>query len=181
MAKRGSKSKAGERYPCGKLRPEILGPTPEHIEHRRALVGGDDRAQRYAAYPLGVLYARRLVLSGDHYAGQRYAALFVRATHPRSTPSVLGILVAGYASPSERDPKKAAEERSDYRAAHDALARCGTASVIAVEDLVLYDHGPALYTDAPAQTPRLKKICEGLHALHQHFELVDERSRAARA
>ena len=180
MAKHGPTSKAGARYPCGKLRPETFGPTDEMIEHRRALVGGDDKNQRYAAYPLGVLYARRLLLSGDHYAGQRYAALFVRAVHPRSIPSVLGTLVAGFGFGSAMTlldgdaSERAAEQRSDYLSAHAALTNCGRACTIAVEDLVLYDH-------APLTKLQLKRIHTGLDALHQHFELVDERSRAARA
>ena len=168
MAKRGPKSKAGARYPCGKLRPETTGPTPELVEHRRALVGGDDKKQRYASYPLGVLYARRLILSGDHYAGQRYAMLYVRGVHPLTLPSVLGNLIGiGAALAPARDADHGAQDRLDYLAARHALNQCSFQAAMAVDDLVIHDHDPTTQR-------RLDQIRSGLHALHAHFERVDE-------
>ncbi len=180
MAKRGPKAKSGARYPSGDLRPVNDGPTPELVEHRRALVGGDEKKQRYASYPLGVLYARRLLLSGDHYAGQRYAALFMRAVHPLTLPSVLGNLIAGggiilaMVALDGANEEKGAEDRSDYLAARKALGRSGAAEAMAVDDLVLYNH-------APRTQKRLDQIRHGLDALHTHFDQVDARSRAAHA
>lgn len=187
MAKHGPRPRPGERYPCGKLRPTNDGPTDEQKERRHALVGTDDRKQRYASYALGVLYVRdpkpgekRDISSAQHYTGLRYAALFKRAVRPLVLPSILGNLVAsgGFqvamaALDQMSDGERGAADRSDYLAARQALGRHGAAVAMAVDDLVIYDH-------VPRTTQRLEKIREGLDLLHDYFDEVDRRAGAAR-
>ncbi len=176
MAKHGSKQKSGPRYPCGKLRPAMDGATAEHQAHREHLVGDNERKQRYASYPLGVLYARRLLLSGDHHTGLRYAGLFARAVRPSRLPSILGNLSAPTPnlemSLSDDHEKREAQDRSDYLAARAVLDGRGIYVARAVDDLVIYEH-------EPLTTARLDLARDGLDALHRHFEAVDARSRAA--
>lgn len=191
MAKRGRpKRRAADRYPCGQPRPVSDGPTDEHKEQRHALVGADEKRQRYAAYALGVLYMHqpppgepRYITSDQHYAGWRYAAMYSRGVRPLTLPSVLGNLVAGggyiLTMAGIDDGRIAGEERGaqdrlDYLLVRKALDRAGARAAAAVDDLVVHDHGPT--TQA-----RLDDIRRGLDALHSYFEAVDARSRAAQA
>lgn len=196
----GRPPKAGERFPCGDLRPADDAGTEEHRAKRLRLVGAarDTRTpQRIARHealascPLGVLYARRKILSGEHYAGRRYAALFVKAVRPATLPSVLANLVSGGSMPmamalldevagTETDPHTGEQvpygtvARAAYLAAREALDRRGPMVAQAIDDLVIYER-------APRTQRRLEVIQDGLDALKTHFDLVDERSAAARA
>lgn len=128
------------------------------------------------SYPLGVLYACGLVLSGDHYAGRRYAALFVAAVRPLTAPSILADIVGrgavvGY-RPDEGGIGRPQLEL-DYRAARRALEREGIRVVRVVDEVVVYEEGmPA------ANSPRMRWLESGLHALAAHFEIVDTARRA---
>lgn len=177
MARRGRPAKAGKRYASGDLRPAVDRGTDEHREQRKRLVGDAD--DKRASYPLGVLYARRLILSGDHYAGRRYAALFARAVRPVTVPSILANLVAGGGLVMahllvDEMVDNGAQDRADYLSAREALDRRGTLVAQAVDDVVIYEH-------APRSDRRLELIRDGLDALKHHFDQVDERSRAAQA
>jgi hypothetical protein len=189
--KPGPKAKHKDRYPCGKARPVNDGPTPELLAKRQRLVGDQERKQRYASYPLGVLYACHKVSSGAHYAGKRYARLFSAAVRPLTIPSILGNLVASGGlvmamglvdeiAGTEIDPTTGkiapygTAARAAYLAARRVLERRGTIVAQSVDSLVLYEI-------APRTTKRLEAIRDGLDALHRHFEEVDARSRAAMA
>lgn len=191
----GRPPKAGDRYACGKLRPVAATATDEHQAKRRALVGEPRRArtpqeiakhEALAASPLGVLYARGLILSGDHYAARRYAMLFASAVRPLSMPSVLGNLVAGGGhtlamalldemAGQERHPVTGALvpigtwDREQFLDAHDVLESRGAHVVRAVEALVIYEN-------PPRGQRRLDAIRDGLDALKTHFDGVDERA-----
>lgn len=170
MAKRGRPSKAGARFASGDLRPAVDRGTDEVRQKRIALVG-DDRDKR-ASYPLGVLYARGLILSGDHYAGRRYAMLFFRAVQPIIAPSILGNLVAGGNLAAamilvDDTVDHGAEARADYLDAREALGRRGASVAAAVDDVVIYEH-------EPRTTRRLEAIRDGLDTLKQFFDRADE-------
>jgi len=90
------------------------------IEKRAALIDGDGRDE-LAGYPLGILFARRLILRGDHKAGKRYAALSAAVWGSgRNSPSYLGKIVASVRNVDdpipETDPLKI--EASMHRARH---------------------------------------------------------------
>jgi hypothetical protein len=186
MATRGRPRKAGERHASGDLRQAADQGTPEHQKKRIDLVGPprdtrtSQRIQRHealASYPLGVLYARRLVLSGEHYAGKRYASLFVKAVRPVTLPSILANLVSAGGLPLalalvDDAVDKGAEDRAAYLAAREVLDRRGPLVAKVIDDLVIYEV-------EPRSQKRLDMIRDGLDALNRHFELVDERTQAA--
>lgn len=143
-----------------------------------------DRLPRQArdqrlSYPLGILYATRQISSGRHYAGRRYAALFVAAVRPVSVPSILADLM-GHGSISGYRPDMSGTGRQqieiDYRDARQALSREGIRVVRIVDEVVVYEDG------MPASgSPRMRWLETGLGALADHFERADTIRRAAGA
>ena len=141
--------------------------------HRLPRMARDKRL----AYPLGILYARGLVLSGEHYAGRRYAALFVAAVRPLGIPSILADLAGRGAIQGYRPDLGGIgrpELQLQYRQARQVLDREGLRVVRVVDEVVIYEEG------VPASaSPRMRWLECGLHALADHFERADALRRAA--
>jgi hypothetical protein len=150
---------------------------------RQLLVLPRQCRDKRASYPLGVLFARGVVQSADHYAGRRYAALFVAAVRPLGVPSILADIVGRGAVSSWRDATvsgqqlvRAWEMETAYRRARQELDREGIRVVRVVDEVVVYEEGmPA------AGSPRLRWLLTGLRALGAHFEKVDALRRAREA
>lgn len=92
MGKRGPKRRGGNRFPCGKLRPEKTGPTAEQIAKRvaRFVIAGvkpDDKVDlRLASSWLGVLYAAGVISRVQFDAGQHYHRLY-KTAYPQGFPA----------------------------------------------------------------------------------------------
>lgn len=185
---RGRPRKAGARHPSGDLRfipdqgsagllvhraldinPHLIGLNVEEVLKRGACK--DSRA----AYPLGILYARHIVTGQQHYAGRRYAGLFVRAVRGISVPSILGDLIGKGALGSahtfnETVAKDAAEIRDAYLEAREILDKAGDPAATAVDDVAVYEIWPG-------RDQQVKSLRLGLNVLHAHFEDSDKRAQ----
>lgn len=175
---RGRPAKAGDRYPSGELRAQNDNGTPEHRAKREALTRDAD--DQRSGYPLGVLYARRIILQGDHWAGRRYAALYTAAVRPVAIPTILQSLFARGHTPLASalladgvDAAKGAELRAEYLAARKVLDKLGSHVAAAVDDCAVFDA-------MPRSPGRIEDLKTGLDALHKHFEEADERKRLCR-
>lgn len=126
---------------------------------------------RRASYPLGILYMRGLVSSASHYAGRRYAALFVAAVRPVGIPSILADLV-GRGAISFYRAESAGTARADielaYRAARAELMGEGLQVATIVDEVVVYELGTPI-----DRTPRFRCVERGLRRLADHFERAD--------
>lgn len=164
--------------------------TTELRRHRAAALGiAEDheraRNDKRASYPLGILYARHLIFSADHYAGRRYAALFTIAVRPLTIASTLARVVAGlggFLDPllaEVGNEERGARVRAEYLAARSALSPIEAKTVEAV---CVYEDENLLRRLLGGKAPRaLHHLESGLDKLFRHFEAADARSRAARA
>jgi hypothetical protein len=172
---RGRPREAGDRYASGDLKPEIDDGTEELQRHRITLVG--HAGDRRAAYPLGVLYSRRIILKGDHAAGLRYAGLFVAAVRPLTIPSLLRDLVGRGGLPlaiavlsEEAQLERGAEIRLEYLSAHEALRQRGRDVLQAVEDVCIYEHWAPVIRILEGRGERDQRLIgDGLGTLERHF------------
>jgi hypothetical protein len=124
---------------------------------------------RRASSTLGLIYARKWITGAQHYAGGKYANLYIHAVRRVHVRGVLGNLVGGgLGAISSDDPERAAETRVDYLAARKALNRCGIATAGIVDSVCVFDQLPSLR--------RLDDLRMGLEVLREHFELVGRRS-----
>ena len=181
----GPPRKDGERHPNGQLRHDNHADhgTPE-LQHKRAQAArGDD--PKFASHSLGRLYAARVVLQGDRWAGDRYALLFTLAVRPVTIASMLGNLVASgmtsmaitaLAIGAEEDV--AAEARRQYLAAREVL---GPWEARAVESICVYQNEMLERSILAGRAKKaLDHLTGGLDKLHRHFEEADRRSKATR-
>jgi hypothetical protein len=127
---------------------------------------------RRASYPLGVMLARHMVTSAQHYAGRRYQGLFIRAVRGIGIASVLarftGAGSIGAAVHQIVGVDQAAAETDMWRAylaARAALHAAGDAARRAVDHVAVYEAG-AVEIDA---------LRRGLDALARHFGGEDRR------
>lgn len=195
MAQAGRKKKSGDRFPSGRLRFETDKGSPELLAHRAVAVtptiawsNAAELAEiakrpvcedRRSSYPLGILYIRGEITSGQHYAGRRYMALFVKAVRGVGIPSVLADL-AGKGSLSavsvgailESDAYKAAtDNRKAYLAAREALEASGRRCAAAVDRWAVFEEGLP-----PVAMMGLGTLTRGLETLRVHFEESDRRA-----
>lgn len=124
-----------------------------------------------ASYQLGVLFARRVINSAQHYAGRRYQGIYTRGVCPPRQPSVLSNLVGGGTCgpiPTKIDVnERAAENRIEYLDTRTALEYYGRVVTSIVDAVTVFDFPPM-----PQQIDDLKS---GLNALLEHFETSDKR------
>lgn len=136
-------------------------------------------SDRRGSYTLGTLFARGLVDRQQHYAGNRYHGLFVRAVRGVGIPSVLGALLGGRRGPAngpELEPSAAmagefakqvanpaAVTRQAYLDARAALETAGRRVPMAVDHVVIYD-------EPTSSAVVFHLMCRGLNALWRHFE-----------
>jgi hypothetical protein len=129
-----------------------------------------------SSYPLGILYQQGAVSGREHYAGKRYAALFVAAVRQIGVPSILADLSGRGAVSFYRGSDDGSVGRPDleiaYRQAREQITAEGIRIVRIVDEVVVYEEGqPAL------GSPRLRMLTTGLTKLADHFEIVDEQRR----
>lgn len=164
-------------------------PKEEQADIRRRLRAADDEARalakrksdKRASYPLGILYAKGLISGQSHYAGRRYAALFVAAVRSVGVPSILADLVGrgavsfyrGDALASPQQLQRLADLEIDYRRAREAITAEGIRVVRIVDEVVVYEEGQPV-----GGTPRLRMLETGLRALAARFEIMDAARRA---
>lgn len=118
---------------------------------------------RRASSTLGLLYARKMITGAQHYAGGKYANLYIHAVRRVHVRGVLGNLVGGgLGAISSDDPEKAAETRLDYLAARRELNKCGIATASMVDSVCVFDQLPIMR--------RLDDLRMGLEVLREHFE-----------
>jgi hypothetical protein len=195
MARVGRKKKPGDRFPSGKLRFETDRGSPELLAHRAVAVhphlawSNDDERDELAkrpicedkrsSYPLGILLLRHEITSGQHYAGRRYMALFVKAVRGVGIPSVLADL-AGKGSLSAMNVtaimeseavKVATDHRKAYLGAREALDASGRRSAAAVDRWAVFEEGLP-----PMAMVQLSALSRGLETLRVHFEESDKRA-----
>jgi hypothetical protein len=177
--------KEAARHPNGRLvhQTEADQGTPELQARRARLSRGSD--PKLASYALGRLYAHRIVLQGDRWAGDRYATLFTLAVRPVTIASMLGNLVAGGMLPQAlalladgASEDFAAEARSQYLAARELLTPLEARAVDAI--CVYQEEGLELAILAGRAKRSLEHLTSGLHKLHRHFEDSDRQSKAAK-
>lgn len=191
MARAGRPRKQGDRKPSGDLRRrfEVDHGSPGLLMHRTLAISPhlagldpDELARngaardRRAAYPLGILYARRVITGPMHYAGGRYAGLFCRTVRGISLPSIMADLVGRGAvravnSETPRDGVDTAKAAADARAAYLACRRILEAAACAPS----VDH-VAVYQLWPADS-QLARLLRGLDLLRRHFEAIDSAKR----
>lgn len=123
----------GDRYACGKLKPEINTPTAAHIRRAQgeALARGRDP---WLGTRLGWLYLNREVTSTQVEAGLRFAKLFddysrIAGFPPRSAQAIDLNKVAGRGT-AEPDENELAALRARYNEITGALHVDGTLEII---------------------------------------------------
>lgn len=159
--KPGPALKAGPRFPCGKLRYQIDRGHATVLAHRDRLIGGGEGSGRdpRAGYPLGILYARGLLMHGDHTAGLRYAGLHAIVWGGNKTPaSHLANVIAGISHPPIADLSShdaiVARCASELGEAIGALTRLGTRRPLHIlENIVVYERPMRFMDTARARTP----------------------------
>jgi len=158
MAKRKRKGPGSRGGTIGRPRQnrpsKDLG-TPEQQAKREMLVGKENQA--LASYPLGVLFARKIITQDQHDAGVYYAYLFGRMfgkIHPG--PS------SGAYNPFGNDEAQEIIEPL-YRDAESIIHGISRATKDAVENCSVYGHLPSfLFKD---NRPVDRKLLNGLSAL----------------
>jgi|GEM_PF-4536507 len=132
-------------------KPKDEGPTPEMIAKRKQLVGDGDL--QLAGYPLGVLWARKIISQDQHDAGVYYAYLFGR---------MFGKIHPGHSTPGAYDPElddKAQEIIEPlWREAESIIHGMSRSTKYAVENCAVYSRLPNLSRVDP-------KLIKGLNAL----------------
>tara|TARA_R110002020_G_scaffold73197_4_gene187666 strand:- start:325 stop:819 length:495 start_codon:yes stop_codon:yes gene_type:complete len=134
--------------------------TPEQMSRRFKLVG--DGPQELASYPLGVLFARKIITQEQHNAGLDYSRLHraVIGKHQRSAGG----------DPIPDDVLEGMQRRFDVMRA--ALKSSGRRSKDAVDNAAVYDRFPGWLfrkTIRDGDSKQADALCQGLHALERAF------------
>ena len=188
MARRGRPRKAGKRKPSGDLKFTPDSGSPHLLAHRvldvlphlagskiDKLLDHDVAQDKRSAYPLGILLLQGKITPAHHYAGRRYAGLFVRAIRGVGMPSCLANLIGSggvdQPMPAHEPENDAAEEiHIAYKAARRVLQRVGQRIAEAIDNVAVYETKQA--------SESLPLIVRGLEDLKRHFNEVDKRRSA---
>lgn len=125
-------------------------------------------SDRRLSYVLGLLHARKSITGAQHYAGTRYASLYVTSSYRAvRQQSVLGKMVGGTSgNPDNRTPQQvedaAAEQREAYLAVRLVLTRQGISTAGVVDNVCVFEILPS--------ARQLDDLRMGLDALRDHFE-----------
>jgi len=170
---------------------KALGPTPEHLRHRRALVGGAADPS-LAENPLGVLLARRLITEEERQAGLRFAWLYRLAIGKLTTAASDPLQPMQQPGPGPATPPLGAgraawlaAREADFDRARAALKEEGDGCLRAVVAFAVAQEFAAWMGTVRALTPaearRLEDARRGLALLAAHFGLPARPAKPDRA
>jgi len=152
-----------------------LGPTPEQLARRQALVGRG-APQELAENALGVLLARGILDRGQYEAGCRFARLY-RLAVGRERLAAVNLTGRLFDGPESRDEAWLAARASDYAAARRLLQKLGRRTRELVENVAVYQRLPGFLLEArppgPGERQALGRLAQGLSLLDRHFTQGD--------
>jgi hypothetical protein len=166
----GRKRKMGERYACGKLKPQGAGPahTPELEARRRDAVGAHWQ-QPQAGYALGQLLLTGKISARQHDAGDKFGKLWrewqgMAGVPPRQPSTDRG-------APGEIDPAVWERVKATVGGALACLDGCDPKALVkaAVDSCCLDDYWPQTAT-----VMGLDALRTGLDALADFFRIPRE-------
>ena len=164
MARPGPWRKAGNRYPCGQLKP-VLDYGTDELQARRAEDSNGNGRDPRSGYPLGCLLLRNAITEAQHAAGLRYAALHFRVWGPLSIRSnVADLVTRGLVTPG-----------SQFVDAVFKAHKPAEAALASANDALGSDRSVVIATavfEQMALSTALPQLRRDLDALHQHFEEV---------
>lgn len=125
-------------------------------------------SDRRLSYALGLLYARKHITGAQHYAGTRYAGLYLTSSYRAvRQQSVLGKMIGGgngsaQSLTSQEAETAQAEQREAYLKARKILIGQGFIVANLVDSVCVFEQLPLF--------KQIDKLCLGLSALRDYFE-----------
>lgn len=162
-------------------RVEVVEATPEHIRKRLELVHGGDPV--LASSPLGVTYARRLIMRADYEAGCKYARLYQMGVGRPTQPGVSDLDEIRRSAPQDFENKSATDIRREFKDSKSALLKSGQYVTAVLEAISVFEKWPGYVLhgmtreemDSGAIRSReLEALQTGLDTLARHFGMVRE-------